>query len=66
MKQSLAGTVEAMIRQGAKDLHNAIVPAFPDSQKSVDEPGLPMTPTQLQVNQGLEKEQSQPDMDIDK
>ncbi len=43
-------TFHALGRQGAKDLHNAIVPAFPDSVRSVDEPGTPLTPTQFMVN----------------
>jgi hypothetical protein len=41
--------LKAMGRQGATDLHNAVVPAFPDSQKGVDVQGTPMHPTNYEV-----------------
>lgn len=46
----LGGQFQAWVREGAKDLHNAVVPAFPGSAKSVDEPGTPLTPTQAAVD----------------
>ena len=54
---SLGGQFDAFIRQGAKDLHNAIVPAFPDSMRSADEAGTPLNPTQQMVTQDLEASQ---------
>lgn len=36
--------VTAVVRQGAKDLHNNIVPAFPTYAHGVDEPGTPLNP----------------------
>jgi hypothetical protein len=38
-------------REGLKDLQNAVLYAFPDSQRLVEEPGAPLTPTQQQVTQ---------------
>lgn len=49
----LEGEIRSFIREGAKDLHNAIVPAFPESQRGVDEPGTPLAPTQAQITQEL-------------
>jgi hypothetical protein len=44
----LEGQFEAWIAEGAKDLHNAIVPAFPDSQRGVDQLGTPLNmPSQI-------------------
>jgi hypothetical protein len=51
--EKLSGQIDAFIRQGAKDLHNAIVPAFPDSARSMDEPGMPLNPTSQMVTQDL-------------
>ncbi|HEX4131479.1 MAG TPA: hypothetical protein VHZ24_15680 [Pirellulales bacterium] len=48
-QEKLSGQLEALLRQGAKDLHNAIVPAFPQSAHSLDEPGTPLNPTQQMV-----------------
>jgi hypothetical protein len=36
---------ESLARQGAKDLHNAIVPAFPAYVHGTDEPGQPLNPS---------------------
>ncbi|MDG3006445.1 hypothetical protein [Paludisphaera mucosa] len=47
------GQVEAMWREGLKDLQNAILPAFPESQRGVEEPGTPLSPTSQQVTQEL-------------
>jgi hypothetical protein len=57
----LGGEIAAFLREGAKDLHNAIVPAFPDSQRGVDEIGTPLTPTQYMVNQDLNAYEQQLD-----
>jgi hypothetical protein len=40
----------AWLRQGAKELGQAIVPAFPDSLRPVEEIGLPGNPTSQQVS----------------
>jgi len=50
---SFTGQLEAMWREGLKDLQNAILPAFPDSQRGVEEPGTPLNPTPQQVTQDL-------------
>jgi hypothetical protein len=50
LKESkLVGEVSRWVAEGAKDLHNAIVPAFPDSARGADEPGTPLNPTQYMV-----------------
>jgi hypothetical protein len=49
----LGGQAEGFLREGAKDLHNALVPAFPDSQRGVDEPGTPLSPPQAAVDRSL-------------
>jgi hypothetical protein len=51
--QELGGQAKAAYREGAKDLWNAVVPAFPANVHGVDEPGTPLSPTQLMVNQDL-------------
>lgn len=45
------GELKALFREGLKDLQNAILPAFPDSQKGVEEPGTPLNPTQQMVTE---------------
>ena len=50
---SFTGQLQAMWREGLKDLQNAILPAFPDSQRGVEEPGTPLSPTSQQVTQDL-------------
>ncbi len=55
----LGGQLDAMWREGLKDLHNAIVPAFPESQRGVDEIGTPLSPTQMMVNDDLGREYGQ-------
>ena len=42
---SLESEARSWLREGAKDLWNAVVPAFPDSQRMVDEQGTPLNPT---------------------
>lgn len=49
----LLGEISRWVAEGAKDLHNAIVPAFPDSVRGGDEPGTPLNPTQYMVTQEL-------------
>ena len=41
----LGAQIDAWLREGAKDLWNAIVPAFPQNQHYVDEQGTPLNPT---------------------
>ena len=43
-KPTVGETLMGLARQGAKDLHNHIVPAFPVYTHGVDEPGTPLTP----------------------
>lgn len=50
---SFSGQLAAMGREGLKDLQNAILPAFPESQRGVEEPGTPLNPTPQQVTQDL-------------
>ena len=40
----LGSELKAWLRQGAKDLHNMIVPAFPTYSHGVDEVGTPGNP----------------------
>jgi hypothetical protein len=49
----LGAEVRAWMREGAKDLWNAIVPAFPDSMRGTDELGTPLNPTAQNVTQDL-------------
>ena len=51
-RPSFGGQLNALLREGAKDLHNAIVPAFPTS-RGVDEPGTPLSPTSQMVTADL-------------
>ena len=51
----IGAEIDALLRQGAKDLHNAIVPAFPQSVRSNDEPGTPLNPTPQMVTDDLVK-----------
>jgi hypothetical protein len=48
---SFSGELGAMFREGLKDLQNAILPAFPESQRGVEEPGTPLVPTQSMVTE---------------
>jgi hypothetical protein len=50
---NFSGQVAAMWREGLKDLQNAILPAFPESQRGVEEPGTPLSPTSQQVTQDM-------------
>jgi hypothetical protein len=52
-QEKLWGQFVAWMRQGAKDLYNAIVPALPQSVRSIDEPGTPLNPTQQMVTNDL-------------
>ncbi len=53
-RPSLGGQLNAFLRAGAKDLHNAIVPAFPTSARAADEPGTPLSPTSQMVTADLD------------
>lgn len=50
---ALGAQLGAMWREGLKDLQNAILPAFPESQRGVEEAGTPLNPTPQQVTQAL-------------
>jgi hypothetical protein len=52
-KEKLSGQLAAMGRQGAKDLADRIVPAFPTNGPGVDEAGTPLNPTSQMVTKGL-------------
>lgn len=41
--QELKGQFMNWMAEGAKDAHNMIVPAFPDSYRGVDQPGTPLS-----------------------
>jgi|SRR5579872_1169544 len=50
-ESKLLGEFSRWFAAGAKDLYNAVAPAFPDSARAVDEPGTPLNPTQFMVTQ---------------
>lgn len=50
---ALGAQLGAMWREGLKDLQNAILPAFPESQRGVEEAGTPLNPTPQQVTKAL-------------
>lgn len=52
--RSLQGELGSMYLQGLNDAHNAIVPAFPDSQRGVDQMGTPLAPTPKVIDQDLD------------
>ncbi len=47
-----------LLREGSKDLYNAVVPAFPDSVRAQDEPGTLLTPTQQMVTREIDSVQA--------
>lgn len=51
---SFSAQFQAFLREGAKDLHNNVIPAFPQSGRGVDEPGTPLNPTAQMVTQELQ------------
>jgi hypothetical protein len=53
-RPSFVGELKAMAREGAVDLHNAIVPAFPDSHRGVDMQGTPLAPTSQMVYEDIQ------------
>jgi hypothetical protein len=64
---ALSGQVEAWVRQGAKDLQNAVLHAFPDSQRLHEEMGAPGSPTAQMVSQDLGRSyNAQTDMTADR
>jgi hypothetical protein len=58
MRDDLSATSQAVIRAGAKELAQAL-PAFPDSVKPVEEPGLPgnLTPQEIFRQKEPEREE---------
>ena len=52
-QEKLSGQLAAILREGAKDAWNQLIPAFPDSMRCVDEPGTPLNPTQQMVTNDL-------------
>jgi hypothetical protein len=50
---SIGAELRSVLRGGAKDLWNNVVPAFPQSQHYVDEPGSPLNPTPQQITEDL-------------
>lgn len=44
------GSLKAWARQGHKEI-SAVIPAFPDSMRVVEEPGMPSNPTSFEVTQ---------------
>lgn len=67
-KTEVSSTVAAWLRQGAKELGQAIVPAFPDSMRPIEEMGMPGNPTSQKVSlsmglYGPNEPDKQPEMD---
>jgi hypothetical protein len=54
----LSGEFRSWMAEGAKDFHNAIVPAFPDSQRGVDQAGTPLSPTSQMTTDSLYSERN--------
>lgn len=52
-RPSLGGQFDALWRQGLKDLQANLIPAFPQADRSVSEPGTPLNPTPQMVTQEL-------------
>jgi hypothetical protein len=50
---ALGAELRALGREGLKDLQNAVLHAFPDSQRLHEEPGAPMSPTQAMVTKDV-------------
>ena len=55
---TLGGELAALGRQGLKDLQNNLGTAFPQSDRSVTEPGTPLNPTSQMVTESLDPEYS--------
>lgn len=53
---TLGGELQALGRQGLKDLQNNLGTAFPQSDRSVTEPGTPGNPTSQMVTESLDPE----------
>jgi hypothetical protein len=52
-RPSLGAELRAVGREGLKDLQNAVLHAFPDSQRLHEEPGAPGSPTQAMVTKDV-------------
>ena len=52
-RPSLGAELRALGREGLKDLQNAVLHAFPDSQHMHEEPGTPLSPTQAMVTKDV-------------
>ncbi len=59
-----SSTLWAEWRRGLKDLQDFVLNAFPDSQKSRDEPGAIAVPTQLEIYKS--KHQAEPSQEFGK
>lgn len=53
---SLGGQFDAWFRQGLKDLQSNLGTAFPQTDRSVTEPGTPGNPTPQMVTEALDPE----------
>lgn len=51
---SVRGELGSMYLQGLNDLHNSIVPAFPESQRGIDQMGTPLNPTSQMVTRDVD------------
>jgi len=54
-RPALGAQFAAWLREGAKDLQNAVLKAFPDSMTLTNEPGAPGSPTPQQVTRALDQ-----------
>ena len=66
-RPSLMSELQALTRQGAKDLANAIGKAFPDSVQGVEEPGTPLNPMPQELTQErgvVERTKNDPEMEL--
>jgi hypothetical protein len=52
---ALGGQFAAWVREGAKDLQNVVLRAFPDSMALTNEPGAPGSPTPQMVTRDLDQ-----------
>jgi hypothetical protein len=57
------GALQASFRVGFKELAQ-ILPAFPDSVKPVDEPGLPFNLTPQEVVQQKQRREHEPELEL--
>ena len=50
---SLGAQLQAMLREGAKDVHNTMDQVFFGQQPGMGEPGTPLVPTQAMITKDL-------------